>query len=173
MSQGKLTFNEDIAAYFKNVNCHKVITSDLKRSIETAEIITKGQKVVLEKRQAFRELNFGLWEGKHYKVLQKEYPEAFEQWGRDWKSFCMPEGEAFFTFYERIRKELENVIQQTPEDNTVLLVTHNGVMSAMLCVLTGAGYDGFWRFFLEQETYSLVSVRNGLITIEKINCPVK
>ena len=80
----------------------------------------------------------------------------------------MPEGEAFFTFYERIRKELENVIQQTPEDNTVLLVTHNGVMSAMLCVLTGAGYDGFWRFFLVQETYSLVSVRNGFITIEKI-----
>ena len=31
----------------------------------------------------------------------------------------------------------------------------------------------FWRFFLEQETYSLVSVRNGFITIEKINCPVK
>ncbi len=164
---------ETLHQYFKNIHCHKVITSDLKRSIETAEIITKGQKVVLEKRQAFRELNFGLWEGKHYKVLQKEYPDAFEQWGRDWKSFCMPEGEAFFTFYERIRKELENVIQQTPEDNTVLLVTHNGVMSAMLCVLTGAGYDGFWRFFLEQETYSLVSVRNGLITIEKINCPVK
>ncbi len=159
--------------YFKNVHCHKVITSDLKRSVETAEIITEGQNVVLEKRQAFRELNFGLWEGKHYKALQKEYPEAFEQWGKDWKSFCMPEGEAFFTFYERIRKELENVIQQTPEDNTVLLVTHNGVMSAMLCVLTGAGYDGFWRFFLEQETYSLVSVRNGFITIEKINCPVK
>ena len=164
---------ETLHQYFKNVNCHKVITSDLKRSVETAEIITKGQNVVLEKRQAFRELNFGLWEGKHYKVLQKEYPEAFEQWGKDWKSFCMPEGEAFFTFYERIRKELENVIQQTPEDNTVLLVTHNGVMSAMLCVLTGAGYDGFWRFFLEQETYSLVSVRNGFITIEKINCPVK
>jgi len=164
---------ETLHQYFKNIHCHKVITSDLKRSIETAEIITKGQNVVLEKRQAFRELNFGLWEGKHYKVLQKEYPDAFEQWGRDWKSFCMPEGEAFFTFYERIRKELENVIQQTPEDNTVLLVTHNGVMSAMLCVLTGAGYDGFWRFFLEQETYSLVSVRNGLITIEKINCPVK
>ena len=164
---------ETLHQYFKNVNCHKVITSDLKRSVETAEIITKGQNVVLEKRQAFRELNFGLWEGKHYKALQKEYPEAFEQWGKDWKSFCMPEGEAFFTFYERIRKELENVIQQTPEDNTVLLVTHNGVMSAMLCVLTGAGYDGFWRFFLEQETYSLVSVRNGFITIEKINCPVK
>ena len=164
---------ETLHQYFKNVNCHKVITSDLKRSVETAEIITKGKNIVLDKRKEFRELNFGLWEGKHYKVLQKEYPEAFEQWGKDWKSFCMPEGEAFFTFYERIRKELENVIQQTPEDNTVLLVTHNGVMSAMLCVLTGAGYDGFWRFFLEQETYSLVSVRNGFITIEKINCPVK
>ena len=163
---------ETLHQYFKNVHCHKVITSDLKRSVETAEIITKGQNVVLEKRQAFRELNFGLWEGKHYKALQKEYPEDFEQWGKDWKSFCIPEGEAFFTFYERIRKELENVIQQTPEDNTVLLVTHNGVMSAMLCVLTGAGYDGFWRFFLEQETYSLVSITNGFVTIEKINCPV-
>ncbi len=159
--------------FFKNVECHKVITSDLKRSIETAEIITKGKNIVFDKRQAFRELNFGLWEGKHYKILKQEYPEAFEQWGKDWKNFCIPEGEAFFTFYERIRKELEKVIAETSEKENVLLVTHNGVMSAMLCVLTGAGYDGFWKFFLEQETYSLVSVKNGMITIEKINCPVK
>ena len=30
---------ETLHQYFKNVNCHKVITSDLKRSVETAEII--------------------------------------------------------------------------------------------------------------------------------------
>ncbi len=164
---------ETLYGFFKNVEYHKVITSDLKRSVETAEIITKGKNIVFDKRTAFRELNFGLWEGKHYKTLKKEYPEAFEQWGKDWKNFCIPEGEAFFTFYERIRKELKKVIAETAEEENVLLVTHNGVMSAMLCVLTGAGYDGFWKFFLEQETYSLVSVKNGMIIIEKINCPVK
>ena len=30
--------------FFKNVVCDKVITSDLKRSVETAEIITKRKK---------------------------------------------------------------------------------------------------------------------------------
>lgn len=164
---------QTLYGFFKNVVCDKVITSDLKRSVETAEIITKGKNIVLDKRKEFRELNFGLWEGKHYKILQQEYPEAFEQWGKDWKNFCIPEGEAFFAFYERIRKALEQVIKETAEEETVLLVTHNGVMSVMLCVLTGAGYDGFWKFFLEQETYSLVSVTKGHITIEKINCPVK
>ena len=66
---------ETLYGFFKNVEYHKVITSDLKRSVETAEIITKGKNIVFDKRTAFRELNFGLWEGKHYKTLKKEYPE--------------------------------------------------------------------------------------------------
>ncbi len=75
--------------FFKNVVCDKVITSDLKRSVaETAEIITKGKNIVLDKRKEFRELNFGLWEGKHYKILQQEYPGSlFEQWGKRLEKF--------------------------------------------------------------------------------------
>ena len=35
---------QTLYGFFKNVVCDKVITSDLKRSVETAEIITKGKK---------------------------------------------------------------------------------------------------------------------------------
>lgn len=164
---------ETLHQYFKNVPLDKVITSDLKRAIETAEIITKNHNIHLEKRKNFRELNFGVWEGKHHKMLLQEYPNEMKQWGQNWESFCIPEGESFSTFYDRIKKELQYIINSTPEEQNLLLVTHNGVMSAMLCVLTGAGYQGFWRFFLEQETYSLVSIVKGNIIIEKINCPVK
>ncbi len=158
--------------FFQNIKYDKIITSDLKRSIETAEIINNGRKIPFEKRKNFRELHFGSWEGGHYKILKEKYPDEFTKWAKDWKTFTIPEGESFQAFYQRVEKELNCIISQTPEDSTLLIVTHNGVMSVILCVLLGAGFEGFWKFFLEQETYSLVSIRKGNVLMEKLNCPI-
>ncbi len=161
-----------LQCFFENIKYDKIITSDLKRAVETAEIINNGRNVPFEKRKNFRELHFGDWEGGHYKALKQKYPDEFTKWAEDWKNFTIPKGESFQAFYKRVERELDDVIAQTPEENTILLVTHNGVMSAVLCVLLGMGFDGFWKFFLEQETYCLVSIKKGNVLLEKINCPI-
>lgn len=50
----------------------------------------------------------------------------------------MPNGEAFMEFYDRVTRGLEQIIKENKSKH-VLIVSHNGALSATHCHLTGAG----------------------------------
>lgn len=163
---------ERLKQYFKNISIDRIITSDLLRAVSTAEKINEEKKLLLEKEKDFRELNFGEWEGKDFKYVKQEYPSEFKQWATDWKGFTIPKGETFTEFYRRVTEKLKYYIEEAKEDSSILILSHSGVMSAMMCYFTGAGPDSFWRFASAHQAYSLVSIRKGNIVIEKVNCPL-
>lgn len=158
--------------FFAHIAYDRVLCSDLKRAKETAEYVNEVQKKPLTTDASFRELHFGLWEGKTYGEIKKAYPEEVAQWHKDWISFQMPQGESFHTFYKRTTQGFQKMLAEGNEEETLVLVAHNGVLSALLCYLTGAGEKGFWRFVSRQNAYSLVSVTGGNPLVERINCPV-
>ena len=160
---------EKLKEFFKTVPLDKIICSSLLRASSTAEKINEGKNIPIFKEDDFRELHFGAWEGKDFCHIKENYPEEYRQWAKDWQGFAIPEGEAFSVFYERVTNRLQQLISEEEENSSILLVSHNGVMSAMLCYLTGAGPSSFWRFNFSQEAYSMVSIRRGNIVIEKIN----
>lgn len=83
----------------------------------------------------------------------------------------MPNGEKFSDFYNRVAAGIDRLVEENRGKN-VLLVAHNGALSAMLCHLTGAGMDGFWRFDSKQGHYSSVLISKKWTTIESINHPL-
>ncbi len=155
--------------FFSTVHIDKIISSSLLRAVTTAQKINEEKNLPFFKEENFRELHFGAWEGQHFRYIKDNYPNEYKQWAKNWKDFIIPEGEAFSQFYNRVTKQLQQLIYEEDEDSSVLVVSHNGVMSAMLCYLTGAGADSFWRFNSQQEAYSLVSIHKGNVVIEKIN----
>ncbi|MCQ4935907.1 histidine phosphatase family protein [Anaerotignum propionicum] len=156
--------------FFNTVTYDKIYSSDLRRAAHTAEIIA-GEKVQVVKNNCFRELFFGDWEDKEGSYIKENHGEELKRWIKEWKTSSLPGGEAFLDFYERVTQGLNRVIKDN-KGKEIIIVSHNGPMSAMLCHLTGAGPDGFWRFFSEQGCYSSVLVSDAKTTIEKINCPV-
>jgi len=162
----------DIAGFFSTISYDRVICSDLKRARQTAEILNETQKKDLKSNPSLRELHFGLWEGKTYEEIKEEYPIEVKGWHKDWVSFQMPQGESFHQFYIRTTQGFQKILDDAKEEETLVLVAHNGVLSILLCYLTGAGEYGFWRFVSRQNAYSLVSVTKGNPLIERINCPV-
>lgn len=157
--------------FFNTIEYDKIYASDLLRAVHTAEIIASDKKVEVEKDSSFRELFFGDWEDKEGSYIRENHNEELDLWLKEWKTSSLPNGEAFQDFYQRVTEGLEKVIRDN-KGKTVVIVSHNGPMSAMLCYLTGAGPDGFWRFFSEQGCYSSVLISDKKTTIEKINCPV-
>lgn len=158
--------------FFDTVPYDKIYSSDLLRAAHTAEIIASDKKMEVEKDDCFRELFFGDWEDKEGAYIRENHGEQLDQWIREWRTTSLPGGEAFQDFYQRVTEGLVRIIQQN-KGKTVIIVSHNGPMSAMLCYLTGAGPDGFWRFFSEQGCYSSILVSDKKTTIEKINCPIE
>lgn len=157
--------------FFNQIEYDKIYSSDLLRAGHTAEIIAADQKIEIEKNSCFREIYFGDWEDKAGKYIRENHSDELNLWITGWKTRSLPGGESFQDFYRRVTEGLAKIIQEN-KGKTVVIVSHNGPMSAMLCYLTGVGPDGFWRFSLEQGCYSSALVSEKKTTIEKINCPV-
>ena len=103
----------------KNLPITVCFASDLKRAYETAEILTAELLLPIQKDQRLRERNYGPWEGH----LTNEY-------------FTLkPEERIGTESNESIRKRVFELLQEIANNSSgdsVLLVTHGGVIRNML-----------------------------------------
>ncbi len=145
-----------------------VITSPLKRTVESSKIITGLDKGSLDIYGELKELNFGKWEKLHYKEIQEYYSEDWQHWVEDWKNFPIPEGESFDSFYQRVKLCFEGLLKKY-KDKTILIVGHQGVLRIMATLLLKLDPEYYWRFTFEFGTWSLFQVDDDFALIKKIN----
>ena len=81
------------------------MTSDLKRCLQTAQILFPDQNVRV--MPEFREMNFGQWEGKTYAELAGD--PHYEEWINHHFTSEPPEGESYPVFADRIEKGWQKV----------------------------------------------------------------
>ena len=61
---------------------------------------------------SFRELNFGIFEGKTYEEISDEFPEEVEKMNKDWREYKVPQGESLKEVMERVVEKLEELIKK-------------------------------------------------------------
>ena len=108
--------------------CDKLISSPMKRCIQTAEIIYPDMNA--EICIGFRECDFGIFEGKNYSELADvpEYQKWIDSDGKD----SFPGGENPAEFRERCCSAFEETVQRLSDCGTVSLTVHGGVIMAVL-----------------------------------------
>ncbi|HHW62286.1 MAG TPA: alpha-ribazole phosphatase [Syntrophomonadaceae bacterium] len=107
-----------------------IYCSDLIRAHETAAIIGQklGREIIPDRR--LREVDFGRWEGMSYSEVYARYPQEFDAWFNNTRRFIIPGGESFQQLQDRVLAAIEDIYQGPHE--TVLIVTHGGVIKAIL-----------------------------------------
>lgn len=146
----------------------RIITSDLGRTIETAERINRILKLPIEKMSQLRELDWGIWTGKRIRDIENETPEELRNMELTGWQFCPPGGESRRNAWQRSRMALEDASRRWPGE-TILTVIHQGVIK---CLLYGLAQ----RKYLPQEPamikprhlHWLVAGETGLV-IERVN----
>lgn len=159
---------EKVAGMLKDVAFDKVISSPLKRAKETAAIVSGLQlpDIVLDER--LKELNFGSWEGKHYKTIQDSDRDNWDHWVNDWKKAAPPAGESFISMYRRVKQSIKEILEKY-EGQTIMVVTHQGCLRIIMCILLNMKYEDYWHFTFEHGTYSLLEIEQGYCILRKIN----
>ncbi len=157
-----------LAEYFKDVPLDAIYSSDLLRASHTAQIIAQQKDMQVEKRKEFRELYYGDWENQPAVYVENHYKEELRGWATNWLDRTIPNGESFQGFYKRVTEGVDTLIKES-KGKQVMLVAHNGALSAILCHLTGAGGQSFWRFDSKQGHYTSVLISEKHTTIETIN----
>jgi broad specificity phosphatase PhoE len=123
----------------EEVNGVEVIySSDLKRAIETAEVVAErlGLEVTVDSR--LRERGFGAWEGLTRAEIEASFSEEFDRW-RSGHGGGAPDAEAQEAFAARIEAFLTDVLARHP-DQTVLVIAHGGSIRVVQAVASGLDY---------------------------------
>ncbi|WP_097026431.1 alpha-ribazole phosphatase [Clostridium peptidivorans] len=157
---------EYISNKVKNVTFDKIYVSNMKRALSSASIISRNKDISFIRDKRLNEMNLGVFEGKSYEDIQREYPKEFQKWSDDWKYYAPPEGESYVDFYERVKVFFQEILKL--EDENVLLVTHGGVIRSILTYVMGEDLDVFWKFGSKNGDLTLVKYEYENLYIDSI-----
>jgi len=124
-------------------------SSDLARAAMTARIVgeTAGLNPIYD--PVWRERDVGAFSGLTNDEVRMKFPLAWESMQRG--VVDPPGGETHIAFFERVSRAFERLIELHAQAS-VLLVSHGGVLSAVIAHVLGIGLDGHRRFSLGGNT---------------------
>ena len=108
-------------------NIQKIISSDLKRAKQTAEIINENLNLPIEYTKRLREIDNGDIAGMLNSEVEKRFPGIY------YKSLKIneryPGGESPIEFYNRIIKDFEDILEENKNIGNLMIITHSGVIN--------------------------------------------
>jgi len=121
-----------------------IVTSDLERAVETAQIVAGLCTRDVELEPGLREVDVGLWTGKGYDVIAELYPEEWAAWeaGLDVRRGG---GETYAELANRMESALDSIVAKHAKKR-VLVVSHGGAIKSW--IVKGLGLSGAGTRFL-------------------------
>lgn len=139
------TLAENLKLNQSQYNIKKIISSDLKRALQTAEIIADTLDLEIETDSNLREVNNGDLAGMKNEIADKLYPNLFWR-SLDWNQ-RYPNGESPCEFYNRIYKYYCNFIEEHKNyDKNILIITHGGVINIIRSIVNNEEYSNKNKF---------------------------
>uniref|UniRef100_A0AAR2L5U4 6-phosphofructo-2-kinase domain-containing protein n=1 Tax=Pygocentrus nattereri TaxID=42514 RepID=A0AAR2L5U4_PYGNA len=132
----------------QNIKDLKVWTSQMKRTIQTAEALG----VQYEQWKALNEIDAGVCEEMMYEEIQEHYPLEFALRDQDKYRYRYPKGES----YEDLVQRLEPVIMELERQENILVICHQAVMRCLLA------------YFLDKSADELPYLKCPLHTVLKL-----
>uniref|UniRef100_A0A8C7V8A7 6-phosphofructo-2-kinase domain-containing protein n=1 Tax=Oncorhynchus mykiss TaxID=8022 RepID=A0A8C7V8A7_ONCMY len=132
----------------QNIKNLKVWTSQMKRTIQTAEAVA----VPYEQWKALNEIDAGVCEEMTYEEIQVHFPVEFSLRDQDKYRYRYPKGES----YEDLVQRLEPVIMELERQENVLVICHQAVMRCLLA------------YFLDKSAEELPYLKCPLHTVLKL-----
>ncbi|MGO1371037.1 MAG: alpha-ribazole phosphatase [Senegalia sp. (in: firmicutes)] len=144
--KGIKQFNEILEDFKYDID--HIYTSPLNRCKILAKELGKKLDVDFELIESLNEMNFGIFDSKNYKEVQKLYQKAWNKWIVDYINYTIPEGESLRDLYERVEEFLNELKKK--EDGTFLLITHGGVIQTLITLLLDLDIDDRWHFKISE-----------------------
>lgn len=113
-------------------NWQHIISSPLKRCADFSAKLAKTHQLPLKTESEFKEISFGLWEGKTADELLIAAPDEIKQYWNDPVNTTPPQGESLLSFEKRIINSWKKMLLEF-QGKHILLVSHAGVMRIILC----------------------------------------
>ena len=136
----------------------------------TAKAIANPHGLPVTPEDRLIEMDVGELEGLAFPEISERYPDLFEKWrGPGGPAYRLPgSSESLADLQVRAREAIEEMLEGHPED-TVVAVTHNFVILALLSWLIGLDLAEFRRLRHSLAAISVVELRPGHVQVISLN----
>jgi alpha-ribazole phosphatase len=123
-----------LKSYFSDKGIEAIYSSPLKRARKTAEIIADN-KIRIEIKNDFSEINMGKWDGMTFAEIKEKYPLEYEERGKDFENYVVEGGESMSMCRDRALRQLKDIMDNS--EGKIIIVAHAGVNRLIISGLTG------------------------------------
>lgn len=116
---------------FRSIPVSRILSSDLKRSLQTAQAVGQTIGLGVDTTPVLRERSFGEWEGLGFAELYNQY-EALGGPNTPHHEIRPPGGESMADVWDRMEPVRDEIVAH---EDDLLVVTHGGTVSLLLAKL--------------------------------------
>lgn len=159
------TFMQEVAqtqAKLSDLSFDAVFSSPLQRCMKLAHQLVP-HTVAHDER--LKELHFGDWEMQAWDDIPRD---VFDHWAQNYAELAPPNGETFSQLQQRGIAFVEDLLQRHPQGH-VLVVTHGGMIRAMLAHVLNMQLKGLFRFNIDYGSVTQLDFCGTVPKIEYVN----
>ena len=162
------TQSEALAQYLRPVPINAIYSSDLTRTLQTAAPLAENKNIEIVLMPAFREIDFGDWEGKTLSCIREFYPQQAKLWEDDTDKLQIPGGESFVQAAQRAFSGLE-ILAQRHTGQQIAVFTHGGILRLLLSKILNCPFNNAWKIRQDNCAVNILEYKSGKFCINLLN----
>lgn len=142
----------------------RLISSPLLRCRAFAEVLSMQHNLPLELEARFKEIGFGVWEGKTAAQIDHEAPGTLARFKVDPVLARPPGAEALEDFFTRVRAGIKHILHAYPDEH-MLIVGHAGVIRMALAYALAIPLENAYRIEVASASVTRMRFDAGRATL--------
>jgi len=160
-----------LAAFLGDKHLDAIYSSHLSRALDTAKAVAAYHDLEVQAVEDLSEINVGEWAGLGWEEIWERWPELGRQWyANPPESPPPPGGEYYPDFQKRCMAALEKIAAAHSDTDQVAVVSHGGVIRALMNQLLGLSWKTRGIFYV--QNCSITRMRwqpGGKVVVEGFN----
>jgi probable phosphoglycerate mutase len=158
---------QELATKLQNLQFRAIYSSPLERAMETAQPLAAVTNLQIHSRQDLSEINFGDWQGKTIKQLQRL--KLWKTVQKHPSQMQFPNGESFKSAQQRLVNCLEEISQNHEATDLIACFSHSDSIRLLVSYYLDMPLDSFQRINISTASISALAITKDQIYLPFIN----
>jgi len=158
---------ELLGEYLSNWELEAIYSSPLRRALDTANTISRYQKIGVHITEGLIDFNYGKWQSLPEQEAKRLYPTLHNEWHNNPLKVKMPGGESLEDVRGRAIEVVNDVLSKY--QGSVVLVSHRVVNKVLICYLLGLDNSHFWNIKQDVGGITIFDYAEGRFVLTRHN----
>ena len=158
---------QELATKLQNLQFKAIYSSPLERAMETAQPLATITQLTINPLQDLSEINFGDWQGKTIKQLQRL--KLWKTVQKHPSQMQFPNGESFKSAQQRLVNCLEGISQNHEPNDLVACFSHSDSIRLLVSYYLDMPLDSFQKINISTASISSLVISKDQIYLPFIN----